>query len=145
MQNSEMSGSDWSTLFFDNDRFVVVSYNMHGFNQGLEGTKEIIRKLCPGVIALQEHWLTPANLHSLSEVSSDYFFCGSSSMTNVLALGPLVGRPYGGTALLINNRLANYTVNLVSNDRFTAVLVGDCLVICAYMPPNGQLCRLATV
>jgi len=21
----------------DNDRFVVVSYNMHGFNQGLEG------------------------------------------------------------------------------------------------------------
>ena len=56
---------------------------MHGFNQGLEGTKEIIHKLCPDVIALQEHWLTPANLHVLSEVSSDYFFCGSSSMSKV--------------------------------------------------------------
>ena len=51
--------------------------------------------------------------------------------------GPLIGRPYGGTALLIKNRLARYTVNLVSNDRFTAVLVADCLVISAYMPCSG--------
>ena len=143
-QNSEKPGSGGSTLLADNDRFVVVSYNMHGFNQGLEGTKEIIHKLCPDVVALQEHWLTPANLHTLSDVSSDYFSCGSSSMTNALAFGPLIGRPYGGTALLINNRLASYTVNLVSNDRFTAVLVGDCLVlvISAYVPCSGTSDRV---
>ena len=46
----------------------------------------------------------------------------------------MVGRPYGGTALLIHNRLMNLTVNLVSNDRFAAVLVSDCIVISAYMP-----------
>ena len=140
--NSEMSGSDNVSLVTDNGRFVVISYNMHGFNQGLEGTKEMIYKLCPDVIAVQEHWLTPANIYKLSEVSSDYFCCGSSSMTNVLASGPLIGRPYGGTALLINNRLANHTVNLVCNDRFTAVLLADYLVISAYMPCSGTSDRV---
>ena len=33
------------TALLADDRFVVISYNMHGFNQGLEGTKEIIYKL----------------------------------------------------------------------------------------------------
>jgi len=128
--------------FGDNDRFVVVSYNMHGYNQGVEGTKEIIHKLYPDVIALQEHWLTPANLHTLNEVSSNYFCFGSSSMTSVLASGPLIGRPFGGTALLINNRLAKHTVNLVSNDRFTAVLLADCIVVSAYMPCSGTKDRV---
>jgi len=133
---------DIVNIYSGNERFVVISYNMHGFNQGLEGTKEIIHKLCPDVIALQEHWLTPANLHVLSEVSSDYFFCGSSSMSKVLTFGPLVGRPYGGTALLIHNKFMNLTVNLVSNDRFTAVLVSDCIVISAYMPCIGTRDRI---
>ena len=74
-------------------------------------------------------------------VACEYFCCGSSFMSSVLASGPLFGRPYGGTALLISNRLVNHTVNLVANDRFTAVLVADCIVISAYMPCSGMRYR----
>jgi len=66
----------------------------------------------------------------------------AATITDVLAFGPLVGRPHGGTALLINNRLAGRTVSLVSNDRFTAVLVADCLVVSAYMPCSGTSDRV---
>ena len=97
--NSAITFSGFSALV-GNCHFTVVSYNMHGFNQGIVGTKEIIVKLNPDIIAIQEHWLTPANLYRLSQVSSDYFVCGSSSMGNVLASGPLFGRPFGGTAIL---------------------------------------------
>lgn len=142
-QNTEFTDCIDTTLQIDNSHFIVVSYNMHGFNQGLEGTKDIINKLHPDIIALQEHWLTPTNLHKLCEVSEDYFFIGSSSMGDVLTAGPLFGRPFGGTAILINSKLANATVNVVCNDRFTAVLVSECLVISAYMPCVGTCERMS--
>jgi hypothetical protein len=54
---------------------VVISYNMHGPNQGVVAINDLICKLSPDVIALQEHWLTPDNLYKLSELSIDYFVC----------------------------------------------------------------------
>ena len=81
----------------------VVSYNLHGLNQGTPGIKEIISKIKPDVFLIQEHWLTPDNLDRLDSLSSDYFTFSSSAMNNVVCSGPLYGRPFGGTAILINN------------------------------------------
>jgi len=40
----------------------IVSFNMHGFNQGLPVVEDLIASSRPDVFMLQEHWLSPANL-----------------------------------------------------------------------------------
>lgn len=51
----------------------IVSYNMHGFRQGCPAVEDLISAHCPNVILLQEHWLTPANLHKFDIHFSNFF------------------------------------------------------------------------
>ena len=37
------------------DRLIVISYNLHGFNQGRHGLMELISTLEPDAIMVQEH------------------------------------------------------------------------------------------
>jgi hypothetical protein len=116
-------------------RLVVVSYNLHGFNQGRPGIIDLINKLGPDAIMVQEHWLTPDNLFKLSKFSDDYFVFGSSAMNACISSGPLIGRPFGGTAIIIiNKKYVSTTVNLISCDRYTAVKIANWLLITVYMP-----------
>jgi len=57
------------------ERLVAVSYNLHGYNQGSLGIKELIATVQPEVIMVQEHWLTADNLLKLN-----YFVFGSSAL-----------------------------------------------------------------
>jgi len=70
-------------------RLVVVSYNLHGLNQGCAGVKEMIDVLSLDVIMIQEHWLFPSNMYRLNDISCEYFTFGASSMDPVVAAGPL--------------------------------------------------------
>jgi len=115
----------------------VISYNLHGYNQGLSGCRELIDKMSPSVIACQEHWLTTDNLDKLNNISIDYFVCGSSAMDDCVRSGPLIGRPFGGTAMLINKRLIAVTSIVVSRERYTVIKVANWLIINAYMPCSG--------
>lgn len=51
------------------ERFVVISYNLHGYNQGRSGLVELVSTLKPDAIMVQEHWLTPDNLYKLNQIS----------------------------------------------------------------------------
>ena len=46
----------------------IVSYNMHGFNQGYTAVQDLITSINPDVFLLQEHWLTPFNLSFLIRI-----------------------------------------------------------------------------
>ena len=118
-------------------RLVVVSYNLHGFNQGSHGITDMLSRFMPDVIMVQEHWLTPDNLCKLSELSSNYFVFGSSAMTSCVSAGPLRGRPFGGTAIMVNKKLASATTNIVTSERFTAITINNWLLITVYMPCGG--------
>ena len=76
------------------NRLTIVSYNLHGINQGSTGLLELINSLSPDVLMVQEHWLTPDNMHKLNNLSRDYFVFGSSAMTACVSAGPLFGRPF---------------------------------------------------
>jgi len=90
-----------------NDLFIV-SYNMHGFNQGIELIKDLLNSSqTPDIIMLQEHWLTPANLFLFSKITTRYAF-GRSAMSDRVTEG-LFGRPYGGTMVLVRNKLREVT------------------------------------
>ena len=115
----------------------VISYNLHGFNQGFIGIKELMSKIEPDIIMVQEHWLTPDNLWKLNTLSDNYFVFGSSAMAASVSAGPLVGRPFGGTAIIVNKKHISATKNIISQDRFTAVKVHNWLLITVYMPAVG--------
>jgi len=121
---------------------TAVSYNLHGLNQGISGIKELMDGLSPDVIMVQEHWQTTDNLHRLSDISDNYFMFGSSAMDTRVGEGPLSGRPFGGTAILIKNKFSGCAVSVATGDRFTVVKVTNWLIICVYLPCTGSDNRL---
>ena len=124
-------------LMMASNLLKVISYNLHGFNQGSSGIKELMAKIQPDIIMVQEHWLTPDNLWKLNTLSDNYSVFGSSAMAACVSAGPLVGRPFGGTAVVVNNKHMSATENITSQDRFTAVKVHNWLLITVYMPSAG--------
>jgi len=61
-----------------NLRFVTL--NMHGFNQSSVFLKEICDDQLYNVIYIQEHWLTPASMYKIKNISSNYTCHGISAM-----------------------------------------------------------------
>ena len=84
---------------------TIVTYNMHGFNQGFSTIRDLINSHAPDLFMLQEHWLTPANLCKFNEMFPDYFGFGISALADKVEHGPLVGRPYGGAMILLKSDL----------------------------------------
>jgi len=74
----------------------IVSYNLHGLNNGLSFLSDLCSDESVAIIAVQEHWLTNENLHRLSSVHPDFIGLGVSGMTNSLASEIYRGRPFGG-------------------------------------------------
>ena len=79
----------------------LVSFNMHGFHQGLPVIEDLIDQINPDIFLLQEHWLTPANLCKFETHFNSYFAFGSSAMSKCVESGMLRGRPFGGVVTLI--------------------------------------------
>jgi len=65
-------------LLSDN-KLRIITYNMHGFNQGSHTLPDIIHELKPDICMLQEHWLTPANLSKLDDGFLQYLCFGTSA------------------------------------------------------------------
>lgn len=98
------------------DVYGIVSYNLHGLNNG----RSLIMELCDNplisVIAIQEHWLTPNNLHLLNSLHPDFVGFGISAMSNRLGTEIYRGRPYGGVGFLWRKCLANH-ISIIGNDK----------------------------
>ena len=87
----------------DNKQTVynAISYNLHGFNNGLSGLVDLCDDPNTFIIAVQEHWLCPDNLHLLNEVHPDFAGFGLSSMADRLSSQIYYGRPYGGVGFFM--------------------------------------------
>jgi len=98
----------------------IVSYNMHGFNQGHIVVNDMITNNNNNVdvFLLQEHWLTPSNLSLFDTNFPGYFSYGSSAMSKQLERGMLSGRPFGGVMILIKNALRTLTETIYCEERF---------------------------
>ena len=71
-------------------------------------------------VFLQEHWLLPCNLAVLNSIHADFLGTGHSAVD--ISQDVLVGRPYGGTAILYHKQLAPYIKVIETRDpRLTAV------------------------
>ena len=120
---------------------IIVSYNMHGYNQGVVTLKDLIANKNPDVMLLQEHWLTPDNLKRFMQDFGDYYSFGSSALGNAISSGPLYGRPFGGTMVLLKNNLLPVSNCIYASERFVIVKVGDLICINVYFPCVGSVDR----
>ena len=118
----------------------VCSYNC----RGVKSSVQEIRELCQfsDFIFIQEHWLLPFELGILNDIHSNFLSTGKSAVD--ISTHILVGRPYGGTAILFNRTLSGFVTVVDTFDaRITAVKfnsnVGPILLVCVYLPcDNGD-------
>jgi len=121
----------------------VCSFNCRSFKNSIHA----IHKLCDkhDIVLLQEHWLLPFELSLLNTAHSDFLSTGLSAIDTSIDI--LVGRPYGGTAILYRKCLAD-KINIVDSheSRITGIRVqttdGPLLLINVYMPTNGDVTSL---
>ena len=121
---------------------TVVSYHMHGFNQGCCAIEDLITDRKPDIFMLQEHWLTPSNLCTFERYFKDYFAFGSSAMSGCLESGLLRGRPFGGVMMLVSKDLRRFTTAVHCDERFNIVKVFNRLFVNVYFPCSGTANRL---
>ena len=118
--------------------FKAVTFNMHGYNQGIS----MLNKLCndPSVncILIQESWCTPMNLHRILQVSPNFSGYGISAMTKVLSTSILRGRPFGGVHVLIRNNPLIKVNCLCAVEHYVILLIGKTLIVNAYFPCSSS-------
>ena len=112
----------------------MLTYNMHGFNQGCTLLHEICESNVYDVIFIQEHWLSPSLINKILNFNVKYIGFGVSAMTNVVSSGLLRGRPFGGTAILLKECFSNICGSIYTFERVVAVTICDLLLINNYMP-----------
>ena len=95
--------------------FYIGSYNLYGLNNGRSLLVDLCNNRDIAVIAVQEHWLTPSNLHLLNNVHTDFVGYGVSAMHNKLSSAIYTGRPFGGVAFLWRRSLSNY-ISIIDSD-----------------------------
>lgn len=110
----------------------VVSYNLHGLNQGRAFLQELHNSA--DVILIQEHWCAPFNLHYLHDMFTDMVCFASSSMNDAISRSVLRGRPFGGLATFVSSRLSENTKLIKMAERFTIIKVHDFVIVNIYMP-----------
>ena len=118
----------------------VCSYNMHGFKNGVSTVQDLC--LNYDIILLQEHWLLKANLNKIGDINVNFQAFCLSSMNAKAAAGILVGRPFGGVAVLWRKSLSNRITILESDDaegKFLSIKLAGCgtkdlVITCVYLP-----------
>ena len=119
-----------------NSCIKTVSFNCHGF----KNSRIDLQRLCEtyDIILLQETWLPKQELGLLNALHEDFVSYGSSPID--LQSGPLIGRPYGGVAILYRKSIAHAVTCLESvNDRIISITIsnavgGSCILSSVYMP-----------
>lgn len=111
----------------------IMTYNMHGFNQGEPLLSNVCTNNLYDIICLQEHWLSGNNLSQFNRFSE--FTCyGISAMSNVTDRDILIGRPFGGVLTMVDNNLANYTKPLLMKERVVVLKISSFILINVYLP-----------
>ena len=133
--NNDQSVSQAFSLSSSNIK--LVSFNLHGYNQGSHVVRDLILKDDISVLLLQEHWLTPSNLVKF-EVNFPQFDCfGCSAMDKAVEIGVLRGRPFGGLMTLVSKKLSKNTKLLYTSERCVVIAAGRVLIFNVYFPCNG--------
>lgn len=126
----------------------IITYNMHGFNQGILQLKLLCNINKTSVVMVQEHWCNNDSLVQFDYFDKDYRFYGISAMDASTNDGILRGRPWGGVGTLVSRSLPGIVKCIACTDRYVIVAVGNLLLVNVYLPycrnalDRDQLCSI---
>ena len=120
----------------------LCSYNCRSVKNSLHD----VAKLCidNDILLFQEHWLLSADLPMLNNIHTDFLSYGLSAID--ITKDILVGRPFGGTAILYKKSLA-HNIDIIESreSRITGIKIhtncGSILILNVYMPTNYNDCE----
>ena len=117
--------------------FIVSPYNCKNIKSSMDEVRELCARC--DIVFLQETWLSEAELPLLSQISPDFYCKGLSAMDT--RNGVLIGRPFGGIAILWRKTLGtSAALVLYGESRLLGLELTTCsnnvkiLVINAYLP-----------
>ena len=87
--------------------FNIVSYNIHGLNQGYGLLPDLLKDY--DILCIKEHWLAPDELYKLNNINENYSVFSSSAMDNRLSSNIFYDRPFGGVAIFVKNLYCKIT------------------------------------
>ena len=125
-----------SHIFYNQMR--ISSYNCQSSKRNIGG----IKLLCDvsDIVLLQEHWLYPFDLPSLNTLHKDFMTFGISSID--VSDGIVLGRPYGGVAVMWRKDLTSQVKPISFDDR--RIIGLECcfngikmLLLGVYLPYNA--------
>jgi len=125
----------------------IVTYNLHGFNNGRSCFVDLCNDPSVGIIALQEHWLSPDRLHLLNEVHPDFSGCCISPMSYKWVNEIFRDRPYGGVGFLWRTKFSGTSISFKAcSGRIIALLLeldsGSILnIVSVYFPCYVKSCE----
>ena len=122
----------------ENESINILSYNLHGLNQGRPLLEDFFSAGTIDFCLIQEHWLTPHNLGALNVINQDYGCISSSAMEDQLSNDILRGRPYGGVAIFYKNIFADKIKILYKSSRVIILLFDDIVIVNVYFPSKGN-------
>jgi len=129
--------------------FTVISYNLHGINQGESLLKDIFINYLPDVVFVQEHWLSSINMHNLLSMSTNYYCLSTSAMEQSIQCGILRGRPFGGVAIFFANELSDRVQIISLADRYIIARWSNIIFVNIYAPTADkkydQFCELQSI
>ena len=117
---------------------VVITYNLHGINQGESLLRDFCRNDRPDVFFLQEHWLSSINMNRILNFSDDYHCISASSMESKISSGILRGRPYGGVAIMFSNDLSSRVSCIATSERYIIARFVNIVFINVYAPTTDK-------
>ena len=117
----------------------MVTFNCKSIKRSIDGVRMLCRSA--DIVALQETWLFPHDLHFLGTVDEDFGSTGTSAIDT--GAGLIAGRPFGGVALLWRSSVFPcVSVVECSNPRICAIkisLSNKSVVVCSvYMPTDSR-------
>lgn len=126
------------------DNNVKKNVTLSTFNcKNVIRSADCVRRLCrvADVIALQETWLLPHDVPYLGCIDDGFAYAGKSAVDT--SAGVLIGRPYGGVALLWRkSAFATVSVVQCNSDRLIAIRIEHAgrslLIFSVYMPTNSS-------
>lgn len=89
-------------------------------------------------MCVQEHWLTDDSIHDLDNINSSFGVFASSAMSDILGRAIFRGRPFGGIAMFISNKILAHCALIHKAPRFMIFRVYDHIIVNVYMPTNNN-------
>jgi exonuclease III len=122
-----------------------ISFNCDGFSNNWHAVHHLLVACQADVVAIQEHWLAPAQLHQLHSLAASCGFACicSSAMEERVASGVVKGRGHGGLAIFTRCAVVRNVKRVsIASTRLLAAqfMLADrpFLLIDAYLPYNSN-------